>query len=345
MAGNFIPTGNFVARGSHRVNPQLVEILRMAAAQMPEYRVEAYSGFRPGDRRQHGRGSAVDLRLIDKSGRTLPNYQDAKAFREYERFAQAARRVQMEKYPQLADRFRWGGYFSGGRGRYGANDAMHFDMGGGRGLGMAGGSWEQGLTAAQRRLFPGIISYGMADPRAAAATQARLAMLPSPDSPNLPSRFDFANARNAAPPMGPPRTINDYPVAEVQDSGSSILPHPDAPAERPDRFRGLGSALASVGQTIAASNAARAQIQAQADADWQAQYERSRGAPMEMLLNEMPAEIAGAVPIGDAQTPELADPANPTAAGIQSSDEILAALFGRPVGMGQRQTPFGPAYG
>ena len=73
------------------------------------------------------------------------------------------RMVQMEKYPELADQFRWGGYFSGPKGKYGAADLMHFDLGGGNGLGMAGGSWEGGLTPAQRKLFPGAESRGISD--------------------------------------------------------------------------------------------------------------------------------------------------------------------------------------
>lgn len=159
--GQFIPTGNFVARGAGRVNSKLVDILA-EASKRSGYKVEAFSGFRPGDIRQHGRGNATDVRLIDpKTGKPLPNYQNAKSFRAYEKFAQEARKVQMEKYPELAGAFRWGGYFGGGKGKYGALDTMHFDIGGGRGLGMAGGSWESGLTPAQRRLFPGIESMGM----------------------------------------------------------------------------------------------------------------------------------------------------------------------------------------
>ena len=44
--------GNFVARGAGRVDPALVAILT-AAAERTGMNVEAYSGYRPGDRRQH----------------------------------------------------------------------------------------------------------------------------------------------------------------------------------------------------------------------------------------------------------------------------------------------------
>ena len=61
--------------------------------------------------------------------------------------------MQMEKYPDLAQNFRWGGYFSGGKGKYGAMDLMHFDLGGSDTLGMAGGSWDKGLNDRQAALF------------------------------------------------------------------------------------------------------------------------------------------------------------------------------------------------
>lgn len=165
-AGN-VPAGTggalkFGSRYRSGADPRLADILDTAAKRFPGFDVTAISGYRPGDPRFHGRGMATDVSLRDlATGRTLANYQDAATFRTYEQFAQVARRVQMEKYPELARAFRWGGYFSGGRGTYGAVDPMHFDLGGER-VGMAGGSWEHGLTARQRALWPGIQSTGMA---------------------------------------------------------------------------------------------------------------------------------------------------------------------------------------
>lgn len=160
--GMWAPVGNFVARGADKVDPRLVDVLQTTAEQFPGYRVEAFSGYRPGDKRFHGKGEATDIRLIDeKTGKEVPNYQDAGGFRVYEQFAQKARQVQMEKYPDLADSFRWGGYFSGQKGKYGAVDLMHFDLGGSPSLGMAGGTWDDGLTAQQRAYFPGVVSVGM----------------------------------------------------------------------------------------------------------------------------------------------------------------------------------------
>ncbi|WP_349433568.1 phage tail length tape measure family protein [Pararhizobium sp. A13] len=157
-AGNALrQIGNYRAG----VDARLTDILDTAAKQFPGYQVDAISGFRAGDSRFHGKGLATDVQLTDlASGRMLGNYQDAASFGTYERFAQTARQVQMAKYPELAGDFRWGGYFGGGRGKYGAMDTMHFDLGGER-VGMGGGSWESGLTSAQRALWPGVDSKGM----------------------------------------------------------------------------------------------------------------------------------------------------------------------------------------
>ncbi|MBN9272321.1 MAG: hypothetical protein J0J15_19175, partial [Mesorhizobium sp.] len=160
---------SFVGNYKQGVDNRLTDILSEASQRFGGFGVSAFSGRRPGDPRFHGQGLATDVRLTDlASGKALANYQDPSTFRTYEQFAQVARQVQMEKYPELADQFRWGGYFSGGRGKYGAMDQMHFDLGGGK-VGMAGGSWANGLTPAQRALFPGVESLGMGANKAVAA--------------------------------------------------------------------------------------------------------------------------------------------------------------------------------
>jgi hypothetical protein len=149
--------GNFRREG---VDEKLIDILERAAAAQG-MQVEFTSGHRPGDKRQHGKGNALDITLID-NGRRLPNYQNAEHFRTYEKFAQTARQIQRAQYPELDRQFRWGGYFSGPKGKYGAMDTMHFDLAGDR-YGMGGGSWERGLTKRQRSLFPGVQSVGFND--------------------------------------------------------------------------------------------------------------------------------------------------------------------------------------
>lgn len=173
MAGKLEQVGNFVARGAGKVDPRLVDILQRAA-EATGLQVEAYSGFRPGDPRQHGKGHATDIRIIGPDGKPLPNYQTPETFGSYEALAQAARAIQMQDYPDLEKQFRWGGYFSGKKGSYGAGDLMHFDLGGSDKLGMAGGSWDNGLNARQAAIWglkPGL-QNGDASALAFAPSQA-----------------------------------------------------------------------------------------------------------------------------------------------------------------------------
>ena len=198
--GSFETVGNFNRRGAHLVDGRLVDILK-TAADRSGFDVRAFSGYRPGDPRFHGRGLATDVSILGADGKALPNYQDASAFREYELFAQQARLVQMEKYPELAKQFRWGGYFGGPKGKYGAMDLMHFDLGGSDRLGMSGGSWEGGLTSAQRRLFAGADSRGIGDLIKRWADSLKGAE--EPLQKLVPAMSDMTkNASQAAPAVG-----------------------------------------------------------------------------------------------------------------------------------------------
>lgn len=151
------------------VDPRLTAVLQQAAATSP-YQVRMTSGFRPGDKRFHGRGMATDVELIDPAtGEALPNYQDGSSFRAYEQYAQSVYQNAQMTDPDLAGKLRWGGYFSGGKGKYGALDTMHFDTAGDR-VPMGGGSWAGGLSPAQRQAWPGAESVGLgANPAMAAA--------------------------------------------------------------------------------------------------------------------------------------------------------------------------------
>ena len=140
------------------VDPRLRDILDRATPSLPPgWHAEVQSGFRKGDPRFHGRGMAEDIQLYDENGKKVGNYQDPKTFEIYERYAQAAKKAQLAKYPELSKKLRWGGYFGGGRGTYGAMDEMHFDLGGEE-AGMAGGSWAGGLKNPN---FPGAHSKGL----------------------------------------------------------------------------------------------------------------------------------------------------------------------------------------
>lgn len=152
--------GSAAAQGINKVDPRLRDVLHAASKDLPEgWTAQLFSGYRKGDPRFHGRGLASDVRLLDPKGNPIANYQNPETFRAYEHFAQSAKKYQTEKYPELDHDFRWGGYFGGGRGKYGAMDEMHFDLGlHGQ---MGGGTFEHGLTDAQRRMFPDADSQGM----------------------------------------------------------------------------------------------------------------------------------------------------------------------------------------
>lgn len=148
VRGAFRQAKQFDPRG---INPQLLTAMRNAA-QANGFNVEVYSGYRGGDKRLHGKGMAVDARLYDPSGKMIPNYQDPKSFAPYQRYAHQVHAELQKIDPKLAAQSRWGGYFSGGKGKYGALDLMHFDLGGGQ-VGMAGGSWQGGLTPKQAKIW------------------------------------------------------------------------------------------------------------------------------------------------------------------------------------------------
>lgn len=173
-APGYHSVGNFKSRNEELVRSDLRDIISKAALD-PEiaekYRVEAFSGarFNNADSRHFagdGQSDAMDVTLYDKvTGQKYENYQNGADFSHYEKLAQKARLIQQRDYPEMNDQFRWGGYFAGNKegrpgGRYGALDSMHFDMT--PGGAMAGGSWEKGLTAQQRRYFPDAQSTGIA---------------------------------------------------------------------------------------------------------------------------------------------------------------------------------------
>jgi Mannosyl-glycoprotein endo-beta-N-acetylglucosaminidase len=136
------------------VDPGLVAAFEANQGVGP-YSVRATSGYRPGDPRYHGKGAAMDIELYDpKTGTALDNYQNAQTAQAYQQYANKLYQWAQQNNPQLAEQLRWGGYFSGGPGKYGALDLMHFDVGGGAGgTPMAGGSWGTGFTPEQMAIW------------------------------------------------------------------------------------------------------------------------------------------------------------------------------------------------
>lgn len=160
-------------------DPRLYNLLRESSRYLPEgYSVQFKSGLRQGDPRFHGKGMAADIQIVDPSGKPLANYQDPATFRTYEQYAQATKALRDQQSPDLP--LRWGGYFSGGKGKYGALDVMHFDLSDGP---MGGGSWETGLTPQQLALWPGAESVGMGNAAPALAPAINVAAAPKvPDT-------------------------------------------------------------------------------------------------------------------------------------------------------------------
>lgn len=146
--GRFSTAPQFNAKGIH---PDLIKALEQAATK-GGFNTQVYSGLRPGDPRFHGKGLALDVRLLDQAGKAMPNYQASKYFPQYQQYAHQVYNQLGSINPQLAQNLRWGGYFSGGKGKYGALDLMHFDLAGNR-VGMAGGSWAGGLAPQQAKLW------------------------------------------------------------------------------------------------------------------------------------------------------------------------------------------------
>jgi len=133
------------------VDPRLARLIE--SFKYDKYGVTPTSGYRPGDKRQHGLRNAMDVQLNDlKTGAGLANYQDPTTFGAYQEYANALYRHALQTDPELAKQLRWGGYFSGGKGKYGALDLMHFDIAGDK-IPMGGGSWEGGLNPEQAKIW------------------------------------------------------------------------------------------------------------------------------------------------------------------------------------------------
>jgi hypothetical protein len=163
--GTFSTVGNFRDKsGGVSLNSKLLDVLQAAAALSP-YNVEAFSAVagRSAGTQNHPGGHAIDLRLIDPAtGKELDNYQKGGAFKEYERFAQMARVIQQDKYPELNNLFRWGGYFAGGSN---PADLMHFDVNPKLRGAMGGGSWERGANSAYLKKWGYEGNPGLGDTR------------------------------------------------------------------------------------------------------------------------------------------------------------------------------------
>lgn len=122
--------GTAEQRGLDQVDPRIVEIMEKTAKEFP-LRVRLFSGKR--DSGGHGAGVATDIQIFDEAGNPLGSYQTPQTANIYAMYALKAREIQMRDYPELNDKFVWGGAWPGmnqsGGGKYGAADWMDFRIG------------------------------------------------------------------------------------------------------------------------------------------------------------------------------------------------------------------------
>lgn len=205
---------------SSHVDPRLVSTVKEATRYLPPgYSAVMKSGFRAGDPRFHGAGQALDIQLIDPNGKPLPNYQAGKSFQAYEGFAQTVHQLQPVFAPD-APPIRWGGYFPGPRGLYGAADLMHFDTGNNGDMG-GGGTWDHGLSFAQRNAFPDAVSSGLADRPGGSSSALGFAPIKASATPPAVAAI---NGRNAGAPAD---FAKDFDVAGTPGAKSASVPPAD----------------------------------------------------------------------------------------------------------------------
>jgi hypothetical protein len=145
--------GNYRLGGDQRRATLLQAAAEASKSLPPGYRVEAYSGQR--DKKTDGPhrfNAAIDFRIIGPDGKEIPNYQSPENYAIYERFAQNTHLALEKINPALAKEHRWGGYFSGPFGKYGAMDEMHQDFAGGASR-MAAGNFETGINPTWKKIW------------------------------------------------------------------------------------------------------------------------------------------------------------------------------------------------
>jgi hypothetical protein len=123
------------ARDIKGVDPRLVHILEEASKDFP-LRVRLFSGKEGRSKGVHSTGKASDIMIHDEAGNPIGAYGTPETANIYAMFAEKARQKQQELYPELNDKFVWGGSFSGMSkksgvgGKYGGGDWMDFRIAG-----------------------------------------------------------------------------------------------------------------------------------------------------------------------------------------------------------------------
>jgi hypothetical protein len=206
-------------------SPEVQDLIRMAKAASAQtgQRLTITSGVAPrsAGSLQHPAGVAIDLRAYSPvTGEGLANYQSPETFAAYESVAKAMRAAQQAGFPEYNDTFRWGGYFSGTPETYGALDLMHFDVNNPKGLGMAGGSFETGLTPQMRETW-GIDTPTAASPSGPIVVAAAPSPAPAPvQSVMAPGGMAFNSGLLAASqPQVASNTSTSAPAQAVMAPG------------------------------------------------------------------------------------------------------------------------------
>lgn len=154
------------ARDIKGVDPRLVHILEEASKDFP-LRVRLFSGKEGRSKGVHSTGKASDIMIYDEAGNPIGAYGTPETANIYAMYAEKARQKQMELYPELNDKFVWGGSFSGMSkksgvgGKYGGGDWMDFRIAGAVGTNEMkaykfGEGWQKGYEYYASNDFLGI---------------------------------------------------------------------------------------------------------------------------------------------------------------------------------------------
>ncbi len=269
--------------GGAKLDNALLSVLQMAAAQSP-YNIIAFSGVadRSSGTTSHPSGHGMDIYLQDPAtGKLLTNYAGsgfAKSgtmssnYGAYEQFAQTARIIQQQQFPQLDNTFRWGGYFGTGNGNSSGPDLMHFDTNTTM-KGAMKGSWETGIDPTIAKRYGITSSVGIAK-KPELVAQIRGGLIPPA---NVGGDTQVAAVK---PPVVPPAVGYTEPPAPFTGAAGAINaaaasnPLPTAPAvpaavprpgvggqvEQPT-VAAPGGGVLSVGGSAGVGNGARGNVQ------------------------------------------------------------------------------------
>lgn len=329
----------FRHEGQDRLNPAFADALRGAGANMgrdlyitsgyrgPKHPVEARKRV-PG---QHAHRTAADISIAgmsdDEKARLVTELRQ-RGVKRFGTYSGSPNILHVDTKDQLGDGSLWF-----------MHDRHNANMG-------RAPAWARQAMANDGVFLPPTapVPFGPAGAPAAspdAPSGPATPVLPAPIEPTpiepAPVQVADADVRPAAPPLQPPRTIRDAPVANInidepaKTQVASTTPKPPAPAapkqspllppDVPQNGGGLGAALTAFARNVGRDNDA----EEEARAEWQEAYLRS--------LGPSPMQIAATIPtdMPRLEGPPILPPLAPQVPQPPTADQILASLFGRPV--------------